>query len=650
VLFPALELPVAGRPVVNLSFALNYAFGGFDVRGYHLVNVGVHLACALLLFGIVRRTLARRSLGERFGSRSTDLGFAAALIWLVHPLQTDAVDYVTQRTELMMGLFYLLTLYASIRAVRLKPDNPHDDDGDAVRLKPHATYRDEDARWRALAVFACALGMASKESMVTAPLMVLAYDRVFLFHSLKEAWNRRGTFYLALAATWVVLGALVWSGPRFRSAGFATDVTPWQYILNQAVMIVRYLRLAIWPNALVVDYGAPRVLTIADVLPHGAIVLALLLATIAALKYRPAIGFLGAWFFVTLSPTSSIVPIATEVGAERRMYLPLAAVVMLAVCGVAWVSERWRNPRQAHITGLVALGLVVVALGSATMARNREYVSAVSLARANLERWPTDRARHSLGAALVAEERYEEGIGQLRQAVNGDAGAWYTLGVALYKQGKLDEAVQSLRQFLSRETMRLEVPTAHELIGRALKGQGRCTEAADEFRQVLKMTPSNSDVHGLLAECLWRQQKFDEAIGHYQQFLIRRPNDISALMQLGVAYAAVGWREEAISQFRRVVELNPRDGGAHGNLAQALLDKGAFDEALPYAQQAVRLRPDTPLAHHQLGQALAGQGKLDGAILEYRRALELDPTNAEFRAHLELALQQRAKDSPVRRP
>ena len=102
VLFPALELPVAGRPVVNVSFALNYALGGLDVRGYHLVNIAIHIACALLLFGIVGRTLNLPSLRDRFGTRSTDLAFAVALIWLVHPLLTDAVDYLTQRTELML--------------------------------------------------------------------------------------------------------------------------------------------------------------------------------------------------------------------------------------------------------------------------------------------------------------------------------------------------------------------------------------------------------------------------------------------------------------------------------------------------------------------------------------------------------------------
>jgi tetratricopeptide (TPR) repeat protein len=616
VLFPAVELPVAGRPIVNLTFALNYALGGLEVRGYHVVNVALHIACALLLFGIVRRTLGLPAIRDRFGLLSADLAFAMAILWLVHPLQTDAVDYVTQRTELMMGLFYLLTFYASIRG-------------------------HEQGRWLIVAVVSCALGMASKESMVTAPFLVLVYDRIFVFDTLKAAWSRRSRFYLSLAATWLILAALVWSGPRFRSAGFSAGVSVWTYLLNQTQMIVRYLRLAIWPSGLVVDYGAPRALGLGQVAPYAALLIALAALTVWALARRPMLGFLGLWFFTTLSPTSSIVPIATEVGAERRMYLPLAALAMLAVLGAAWLLDRSTRSvpaQRARVAALAALAIVVLLLGTATIMRNREYASAVALARTTFERWPSARAQHSLGAALIAEKQYEEGINQLRGAIDGDPGARYTLGVALFQQGKLPEAVENLREFLAREPFRIEAPTAHELIGRALKVQGRFPEAAEQFQQVLRMTPANRAVHGLLAESLMRQQKFDEAVSHYQQFLAFRPNDMGALMQLGVVYVALGRQAEAVAQFRRIVEINPRDGAAHSNLARVLLDTGAVDEAAPYARQAVTLLPDDPASHDLLGVTLARQGQLDEAIVELRRAFQLAPSDPEIRSHLETAL------------
>src|SRR5205085_3990733 len=146
------------------------------------------------------------------------------------------------------------------------------------------------------------------------------------------ALQRRGGYYAALCATWLVLVAVVWSAPRGDSAGFAgASVSPWTYLLNQSVMIVRYLRLAFWPRGLVLDYGEPLHVTFGDVAPYAITVAALLAATIVALVRNPPVGFLGAWFFLTLAPTSSIMPVSTEVGAERRMYLPLMAIVMLVV-------------------------------------------------------------------------------------------------------------------------------------------------------------------------------------------------------------------------------------------------------------------------------------------------------------------------------
>src|SRR5439155_17727388 len=227
----------------------------------------------------------------------------------------------TQRTESMMALFYLLTLFLVARPFQGRVRGPE-------RPAPHLRYP------HAFAIGACALGMACKESMVTAPVMVVLYDRVFLFDSITQAFRSRWALYGGLAATWIVLAAVNWSGSRVHSAGFSTGISPWTYLLNQAVMIVRYLRLAIWPRSLVLAYGTPQPVTLVDVLPYALVVLALLAATAVALWRRPALGFLGAWFFVTLAPTSTIVPIATEVGAERRMYLPLVAVVTIVVAGV----------------------------------------------------------------------------------------------------------------------------------------------------------------------------------------------------------------------------------------------------------------------------------------------------------------------------
>ena len=317
--------PLAGRPLVGLTFAVNYALGGLDPRGYRLVNVAIHVLNALLLFAIARRLF------------HPNTAFAIALIWLVHPLATEPVNYVSQRTELMMASFFLATLYYGAADCSTPIRSRSTVMG---RLNP-VSRPITVLRLQVMSVVCCALGMACKETMVVAPVVVVLYDRTFAFGSFREAFRERSRYYAALCATWIILIALLWSSPRGDSAGLAgASVSPGEYLLNQSAMIVRYLRLAFWPRGLVLDYGEPVHISVGNVVPYLAVVGTLLAATAVALVRKPRIGFLGAWFFLTLAPTSSIVPISTEVGAERRMYLPLIAIVVLAVMVVVRAVRR----------------------------------------------------------------------------------------------------------------------------------------------------------------------------------------------------------------------------------------------------------------------------------------------------------------------
>ncbi|MES1167228.1 MAG: hypothetical protein ABUL68_04430, partial [Pseudomonadota bacterium] len=197
-------LTVNGRPLLNLTLALNYALGGLAVGGYHGVNLAIHILAGLTLFGIVRRTLQQARLAGRFGEAALPLALCVALIWTLHPLQTEAVTYVVQRAESQMGLLYLLTLYAFIRG--------------AASARPE--------KWYALSVLCCALGMMAKEVMVSAPLMVLLYDRTFVAGSFGRAWRERWRWYGGLAATWLVLGWLMLGpGSRGEAGAFAAHIT-----------------------------------------------------------------------------------------------------------------------------------------------------------------------------------------------------------------------------------------------------------------------------------------------------------------------------------------------------------------------------------------------------------------------------------------
>ena len=308
------------RPVADLTFAVNYAIGDFHVIGYHLVNLAVHILAALTLFGIVRRTLSLPPLAERFGSAASALALAVALLWMAHPLQTESVTYIVQRAESLMGLFYLLTLYCAIRGF---------------------SSPDHRAPWHAAAVAACALGMAVKPVMVSAPLVVLAYDRLFVAPSLKSALRRSGRLYLGLAATWLILALLVSRYPAGQpTAGFGMELlTPWQYARTQFGVIAHYLALSFRPWPLCLDYGWPVAWDVRDILPPALLVLALAGATLACLRRASPLAFPGVWFFLILAPTSSVMPIH-DLCFEHRMYLPLAAVVALTVTGAYAAGRR----------------------------------------------------------------------------------------------------------------------------------------------------------------------------------------------------------------------------------------------------------------------------------------------------------------------
>jgi protein O-mannosyl-transferase len=537
---------LASRPLVNFSFAVNYAIGGLAVRGYHLVNVALHVLSALVLFGIIRLTFATPKLRERFGTASDGIAVVSALIWMVHPLQTESVDYLTQRTELMMGLFYLLTLYCAIRAA-LSPAPNH---------------------WRMAAILCCLLGMGCKESMATAPVMVALYDRVFLFDSMQDAWRDRKGLYAGLALAWCALAALLMTSLP-PTVGFGSRVSGWTYLMNQFPMILRYLRLTVWPHALVVDYGLPKQVALLDVLPQAAAIAALVLLTGVALVRKPMIGFLGACFFITLAPASSIVPIMTEVGAERRMYLPLAALAVLAVTG-GWRLLRAIAGSRAVPAAVAAASLAIVALASATLARNRDYASATTLLQTTVDRWPHGRSQFNLAGALKDEKRIDEAVAHLRTAVPEQPRALLELGSIAYDRGQFAEAVKELREFVRRVSGRpgttYQRVLAQNLIALSLAQQRKLPEAVEEFQAALTIDPDNADLHGNLAFILLQQRNFDGARRHYEAYLAREKGSAFVLTNLGIALQELGRADEARARFREALAINPNDREARRRL------------------------------------------------------------------------------------
>ncbi len=615
VLAPARQggLTVAGRPLVNLSFALNYAISGTQVWSYHVFNLAIHLAAGLALFGLVRRTLEGRGRGparESFSPRpgATAPALAAAALWTLHPLQTESVTYVVQRAESLAGLLVLLTLYAFVRGATVARGG-----------------------WLVASVAACAGAMASKEVAVAAPLLVLLYDRTFVSGTFGAAWRARRGYYLALAATWLLLLVLVLgTGGRGGTAGFGTAISPWSYALTQCRAIVHYLRLCLWPEPLVFDYGIATVRTAGEVGWQALGVLGLVGGTLWALWRRPVAGFFGAWFLALLAPSSSFVPVVTQTMAEHRMYLPLAAVVV-AVVAVSSV----RLGRGAQL----GWGLAALACLFATAARNTAYRSALALWADTAEKFPTNaRAHNNLGEARFRAGQNADAIASYRRALELQPRypeTHYNLGVALAARGELPAAIAHYETALRIDP---DYPQALNNLGNALVAAGRVADALPRYEEALARQPAFAEAHNNLGNALLQLGRAREALPHFETARRLRPDYAEASYNCGNTCAALGDMPRALECYRAALALKPDYAEAHVNAGNALLALARPAEAVAHYEHAIALRPDLSDAHANLGSVLLDLERWAEAVPQFETVLRLDPGAAPAHRALGFAL------------
>jgi tetratricopeptide (TPR) repeat protein len=541
---------VTGRPLVNLTFAINYALGGMRVEGYHGLNLALHGLSALVLLGLARRTLVSLDIPH-----PSSAAFAIASLWALHPLQTESVTCVSQRTELLAGLFYLLTLYFFARNQLV------------------------------FSVASCALGMSSKEVMVTAPLMVLLYDRTFIAGSFAVAWRQRRTFYLCLANTWVVLAYLLieTGGTRGVSAGFGLGISWWSYALKQCEAIFHYLSLAVWPTPLVVDYGRDVVNDLVTVWAQLLGLILLLGSIVVALHRRPVLGFIGGWFFVILAPSSSIVPLVTQTMAEHRMYLPLAGVVALTVAGIFSLTPRW---------GLSVCLVLAIGCGLATARRNADYQDELSIWSDTVAKRPQNaRAHLNLGNALEAAHRPSEGLAQYQEALRlglRSAETYSSLAAALLDLHRPAEAVAP-----AEEALRInpDFGDAHVNLGTAMMLGGDPSGAIAHYEVALRLQPESAAAQSDLGNVLLQLERPSEALLHYEVALRLAPDDPRSHNNLGLALLRLNRSADAISCFTDALRCDPTFADAHLNLAVSFAQLGRIDEALAHCEAALRLRP-----------------------------------------------------------
>jgi tetratricopeptide (TPR) repeat protein len=442
----------------------------------------------------------------------------------------------------------------------------------------------------------------------------LLYDRTFLAGSFRRAWAQRWRLYAGLAATWIPLAALVAARPRSGSVGFRfANLSALDYALTQCGVIVYYLRLAVWPHPLVICYDDwPIAHALYDVWPAGLTVLALLMGTAWALWRKPWLGFLGAWFFIILAPTSSVLPIQTEVIAERRMYLPLIPIIVLVVLGGWEAFQRAGRRRPAlehagHRMLAAMLVLTVAAAVAATARRNQDYHTHEAIWADTLNKRPRSAyARSWLGVMYCRRGQIAEGMTLLEGALNLNPG----------------------------------IPSAHANLADTFQVLGRLTEALPHYEQALRLEPSSYKTrinYGLTLEALGRHR---QAMGQFQQALSVKPDDPVALAQVGRLYETAGKPDQAIEQYVACLRSDPRQASAHARLGRLLGQQGRAQEAVAHLLEAIRLVPEEPGPYMDLGCVQMQTGHWQQARASFENALRRAPQSAELHYYLGLALQQ----------
>lgn len=639
---------VAYRPTYSFLLALTHHFFGLAPQAFHAVALGIHILAGLVLFGLVRRTASRWSRDSLPADRATWFALAVALVWLLHPLQTESVTYFAQLSEASMGLMLFVAIGCAARAI----------DGPSRR------------GWQAAAVAACALSMGSKQSAVILPLLVLSYDHVFGADDGRRRY--RPGFYVALAVPVAISTALILSQAQ-KAVGANWAIS---YALAQPGVILHYLRLAVWPDDLYlyVNTTTFSVESPWQALPPALVLTSLLLIAVWGLVHRRWFGFLGAWFFLTLAPTSSILPI-TDTIQEHRMYLPLAALAVLAVlAGDALVRRLFPHPSGGSariLARMVLIAAVLAGLGARTHARNADYhhefapihpadvhesyriLADHALSDPEILAAEAERARATLASSAVHPRdvpyahfilgldhaqggRFEAAAGELERTVEADSNfayAYHRWGVVLRQSGDLAGASQRFR-----EAIRLEPAFVYSYtdLAAVLVERGEFDAASEQLALALRSRPGFAEAHYQLGLIALERDDRAAAAASFQEAVADRRDHADAQFELGMLLRDGGDAVGARKHLSQAVRWQPESAQAQYELGCVLRELGEEDLAIEALRAAVRLRPQFAEAHEELGSALADVGDAGAAREHLQAALRLDPTLAY--AHLALGM------------
>jgi tetratricopeptide (TPR) repeat protein len=584
-------------PLTVTSFWLEWRLWGMYAPGYHLTNILLHAAGALLFW----RVLARLKIPA---------AWLAAACFAVHPVNVESVAWIAERKNTLALVFFTLTLLVYLR------------------------FEDTGRwRWYWAALGAFTLALFSKTAVAPLPLVLLGI-----------AWWRRGRVrpldvwrslpFFAIAALLSLMS--VWFQNQVGSGGVRLE-SFWSRLAGAGWVAWFYLYKAFLPLNLIFVYPRWQI----NAASFWSYLPVLLLAAAIAIGWRYRNRWSKGWLFglsyfiVMLLPVLGFVNVyfmRYSLIADHYQYFAIIGPLAAGVGGLVWLGNRFS--KETHRFLPVAGGMILLTLGVQTWRQCRMYSNTDTLWQVTLQQNPRcDMAYNNLGADFLAQGRVDEAIVYYQKSLDlmPDDVSHGNLGYALLKKGRWDEAIDHLEAALK---IRPDFPEADFNLGVALEKKGRTDDAIEHFQTAAKSLPNDPEVQKALAHALMRQGQLEPAIEHYQKALALRPGEAGAHQSLGNALFRKGQVDEAVAHYRKALDLDPAAIPVHNSLGLALMQQGHVDEAMAEYQKVLERQPGNTDALGNLADALLAKRQPDEAIVLYRKILEIAPANTDVLGNL----------------
>lgn len=539
----------SSRPAGFFSFRAVEQFWGKELWKQRVVNIGLHCLAGGLLALLVRDTLRSSTVSLFWQSRSRELGWSVAALFLLHPLQTQAVTYVCQRYESQASLLAILALYALHRGGQT----------------------DGRRGWLFVCGFATLGAMLTKEMTAGLPFLLLLYDRQFLAKSWGEIAKARWGLYLFCFASLIPMVLfLTWAmaGTGTPTVGFSIrGVSAWGFLSSQPAILLHYLRLVFWPDTLILDYGWPIETSPWRIFGLGVVIVGLLVTAFVSWWRGSALGMCGLFIFVVLGPTSSFVPIR-DLAFEHRMYLALAPLTVLVVIAFHQLVERLKgmDEAQRQLLRIAVVSLVAFLLSVRTAARNRDYHDAKIHWKQSLAFNPHHgRAWINYAKCFSDEQDYPQALEYYLEGAKHDS---------------------------------LEPP--YTQIAVTYARMKRFPQAFDYFNRAIEYAPKKRLTRFLYASALINNRKFAEAVKVLREADQLHPDlkdEKAQDIKSRLAWLLSVCPEDSIRNGREAVALvqevqkmaTKPEAKWHDLLAAAYAETGNFEKAIQEEETAIRM-------------------------------------------------------------